>query len=321
MKRKIIVFFIFFIILITSYQHRYNEENKIEVENKVKKQVNELQENTKTEDKIVTEEKETQTVDIIYDDKTINMDLEDYVIGVVACEMPATFDIEALKAMAVASRTFALYKINTNKNYKLSTTTKDQCYISVDKMKKNWGSSFDKNYEKIKIAVADTQNQYMTYNDKVIISFYFSISNGYTENCENVFSQKLDYLKSVDSSWDSEYDYKEKTVSFTEKDFLKKLGINSLKVDSIKVNKSSTGRASSVIVNGKSFKGTNFRTLLGLRSTDVEITRKDNKIYIDTKGYGHGVGMSQYGANAMAKKGYSYDEILKYYYTGIKINE
>ncbi len=315
MKRKIIVFFIVFIILITSYQHKYNKENKIEVESS--KEVT----NQKQEDKIIVEEDKTQSVYIIYDDETINMDLEDYVVGVVACEMPASFDIEALKAMAVASRTFALYKINTNKNYKLSTTTKDQCYISVDQMKKNWGSSFDKNYEKIKEAVNDTKNQFMTYKDKVIISFYFSISNGYTENCENVFSQKLDYLKSVDSSWDSEYDYKEKTVSFTEKDFLKKLGINADKVDSIKVNKSSTGRASSVIVNGKTFKGTNFRTLLGLRSTDVEITRKDNKVYIDTKGYGHGVGMSQYGANAMAKKGYSYDEILKYYYTGVKINE
>ena len=315
MKRKIIVFFIVFIILITSYQHKYNKENKIEVESS--KEVT----NQKQEDKIIVEEDKTQSVYIIYDDETINMDLEDYVVGVVACEMPASFDIEALKAMAVASRTFALYKINTNKNYKLSTTTKDQCYISVDQMKKNWGSSFDKNYEKIKEAVNDTKNQFMTYKDKVIISFYFSISNGYTENCENVFRQKLDYLKSVDSSWDSEYDYKEKTVSFTEKDFLKKLGINADKVDSIKVNKSSTGRASSVIVNGKTFKGTNFRTLLGLRSTDVEITRKDNKVYIDTKGYGHGVGMSQYGANAMAKKGYSYDEILKYYYTGVKINE
>ena len=328
MKRKIIVFFIFFIMLITSYQHRYNEENKFIVENNVKEEVKIDTKENKNEDKIVTEKEETKTVDIIYNDETINMNLEDYVVGVVACEMPASFDIEALKAMAIAARTFALYKINTNKNYKLSTTTKDQCYISVDKMKKNWGNSFniideldDDLKEKIKTAVNETQNQFMTYNDKVILSFYFSISNGYTENCENVFSQKLDYLKSVDSSWDSEYDYKEKTVSFTEKDFLKKLGINSSTINDIKVNKSKTGRASTVVVNGKSFKGTNFRTLLGLRSTDVEITRKDGKVYIDTKGYGHGVGMSQYGANAMAKKGYSYDEILKYYYTGIKINE
>jgi len=249
------------------------------------------------------------------------MDLEEYVIGVVACEMPASFNIEALKAMAVSARTFALYKISTNENYKLSTTTKDQCYISIDQMKKNWGSNYEKNYNKIKDAVKYTSNQYMTYNDKIIISFYFSISNGYTENCENVFSQKLDYLVSVDSSWDKEYSYKEKTVKFGEKEFLEKLGIDSDKVNEIKVDRSSTNRANSITINGINFKGTKFRSLLGLRSTDVDISVDDGYVYIETKGYGHGVGMSQYGANAMANSGYKYDEILKYYYTGVKINE
>ena len=161
----------------------------------------------------------------------------------------------------------------------------------------------------------------MTYKDKIIISFYFSISNGYTENCENVFSQKLDYLKSVDSSWDKEYSYKEKEVKFSEKDFLKKLGINDNKVKSINIKRNKTNRAKYVIVNDKKYKGTNFRKLLGLRSTDIEINIKNNYVYIKTKGYGHGVGMSQYGANEMAKNGFKYDEILKYYYSGIKIHE
>ena len=317
MKRKIIVFFVSFIILFISCYYKYVEENKNKVELKTTKNIDTTQ--------VVNNQKEkqekVQKVDIIYDDEIVNLDLEDYVLGVVACEMPASFDIEALKAMAVASRTFALYKITTNKNYKLSTTTKDQCYITVDKMKKNWGNSFEKNYEKIKTAVSETKNEYLTYKDKVIIAFYFSISNGYTENCENVFSQKLDYLKSVDSSWDKEYDYKQKTVNFTEKDFLNKLGINDSSIKDIQIDRSNTGRVSTIKVNDKSFKGTNFRTLLGLRSTDFEITKKDNKVYIETKGYGHGVGMSQYGANAIANKGYTYDEILKYYYTGVKINE
>ena len=126
--------------------------------------------------------------------------------------MPATFNNEALKAMAVAARTFALYKITTNKNYVLKSTTQDQCYIDESKMKKKWSSNYDKYYNKIKNAVNDTKNEYLTYNDKVIISFYFSISNGYTENCENVFSQKLDYLVSVDSSFDKTYNYKEKGI-------------------------------------------------------------------------------------------------------------
>ena len=297
--RKIIVFFILFILLINSYKH---EDKVIEEEKKVEKV------------------EEVKKVSIKYKDEVVDMPLEEYVVGVVACEMPASFDIEALKAMAVAARTFALYKISTNKNYKLSTTTKDQCYISKNQMKKNWKDNYEKNYNKILKAVNETSNEYLTYKDKVIISFYFSISNGYTENCENVFSQKLDYLKSVDSSWDKDYLYKEKTIKIDENVFLKKLGISSNKVSSIKIDRSSTGRINKIIINNKSFKGTTFRKLLSLRSTDVEIKVDNGKVIINTKGYGHGVGMSQYGANSMAKKGYKYDEILKYYYTGVEIS-
>ena len=308
--KKIIVFFIVFIMLIISYRdYNVNLEKNEVLEDKVEKI------------EIKKEDNKVQKVSIKYDKEVIDMNLEDYVIGVVSCEMPASFNLEALKAMAIAARTFAMYKIKTNKNYKLSTTTKDQCYISKNQMKRNWKSNYDRNYNKIKKAVNETKNMYMTYNDKVIISFYFSISNGYTENCENVFSQKLNYLKSVDSSWDKEYSYKIKTIRMKKSDFLKKLKINSNKIENIKIKRSKTGRINKITINNNSFKGTEFRRLLGLRSTDVELKEKDNYIYINTKGYGHGVGMSQYGANSMAKKGYKYDEILKYYYTGIEIHE
>ena len=302
MIRKIIVFLIVLILLITSYK----QEDKVVLDEKPKEEE-------------IKQDINIKNVDIVYNDKLVNLSLEDYVLGVVACEMPASFDIEALKALSVSARTFALYKLTTNKNYKLSTTTKDQCYISVEKMKKNWKNNFERNYQKIKKAVNETENQYMTYKDKIIISFYFSISNGYTENCENVFSQKLDYLKSVDSSWDSEYGYKEKTIKIKVKDFLNKLNIKSNKIESIKIEKNKTNRISTIKINNISFKGTNFRKLLSLRSTDLEIKYDNDYVYIKSLGYGHGVGMSEYGANAMAKKGYKYDEILKYYYTGIKI--
>ncbi len=299
--KKFIVFLFFFLILLTSYK-----QEKI-----IKK------------DEIVSEKSQTniKTVNINYNNNTINMNLEDYVLGVVACEVPASFEIEALKAMAVSARTFALYKITTNNNYIFSTTTKDQCYISVDKMKSNWKNNFDKNYYKIKKAVNETYNQYMTYKDKVIISFYFSISNGYTENCENVFSQKLDYLKSVDSSWDKDYSYKQKSIKMSLTDFMNKLGLKDKYIYNIKYVRNKTNRVDKIIVNNKEFKGTNFRKLLSLRSTDIDISIDNQNVIIKTKGYGHGVGMSQYGANSMAQKGYKYDEILKYYYNGIKINE
>lgn len=254
-----------------------------------------------------------------YNNEITEISLEDYVLGVVACEMPVSFDIEALKAMSVAARTFALYKISSNKNYIMKTDTSDQCYISIDKMKKNWGSSFDKNYLKVKQAVLETNNQFMTYKDEIIISFYFSISNGFTENCENVFSQKLDYLVSVNSNWDSNYQYKEKTVKYSIYEFLDSLGIEDKKINNIKIDRSSTNRVNYITINGVKFKGSKFRSLLKLRSTDVEITHDNEYVYIKTKGYGHGVGMSQYGANYMANEGYTYDEILRYYYQGIKI--
>jgi stage II sporulation protein D len=312
--KKIIVFLFVLSLLVISYKEK---ESVLEI-----KDVNVKEERKKKEEKIVKEvNNKVQKVNIVYKDNTKEtLNLEDYVVGVVACEMPASFNIEALKAMAVAARTFALYKIEHNKNYRLSTTTKDQCYITKEQMKKNWGNSFNKNYNRVLKSVNATKNERMTYNDKTIISFYFSISNGYTENCEDVFSQKLPYLRSVDSHWDKDYSYKEKTIKLSESEFLKELDLKDNKVNSIKIKKDKKNRARYVYINNNKFTGTKVRSLLHLRSTDISITNKNGYIYITTKGYGHGVGMSQYGAQSMAKEGYKYDEILKYYYKGIELS-
>ncbi len=320
MKKIIVFLFVFVMLVISSKEKEYIVEKKDldvkkEVSNKSKKEVVSKK---KTSNK---KNNNIKTVSIVYkNNKVETLNLEDYVLGVVACEMPASFEIEALKAMAVAARTFALYKIEHNKNYKLSTTTKDQCYITVDQMKKNWGKSFNKNYNKILKSVKETSNERMTYNDKTIISFYFSISNGYTQDCDKVFSQNLSYLKSVDSHWDKDYSYKEKTVKFKVNDFLNILGIKDKSVDSIKIVRDKSKRAKYIYINNNKIKGTSFRALLHLRSTDVSVKNKNGYIYITTRGYGHGVGMSQYGAHSMAKEGYKYDEILKYYYKGVKLS-
>ena len=304
MKRKVIVFFICLILLLTSYPQK--ENNIVEEHDNIVEEIKE-------------EPKPSKTVSLIYNDNKIDMDLEDYVVGVVSCEVPVSFEEEALKAMSVAARTFALYKIETNKNYVLKTNTSDQCYNSIDDMKKKWKTNYDKNYNKIKNAVDSTKGEYMTYKDKVIIAFYFSISNGYTENCENVFSQKLDYLVSVDSSWDKRNNSNEKNIKMKVSDFLKKLNINDNKINNIKIDRSNTNRINNIKVNNKNYKGTKFRSLLNLKSTDIEIKYDNDYVYIHTVGYGHGVGMSQYGANYMAQDGYKYDDILKHYYKGVKI--
>ena len=297
--KRFIVFFIVFVCMIFSYVNKEKSNVVLNEDSEIKK--------------------EEFNVNDSYNDEVINLELEEYVVGVVACEMPASFDDEALKAMSVAARTFALYKLKNNKNYKLKSDTSDQCYISLSEMKDKWGNNFDKYYNKIKNLVYETKNEYMIYNDEVIISFYFSISNGYTENVENVFSQKLDYLVSVDSSWDKNSNYKSKDLKIKINDFFNKLGIDYSNNIKIKYERSDTGRVNYLYINGNKFKGTKIRSLLSLRSTDFEISNDKEYVYIKTKGYGHGVGMSQYGANYMAKSGYKYDEILKHYYTDVEI--
>lgn len=301
MKIKIIVFFIVFLLLLQSYSSNIPKNDKIV-------------ESTDTKDN-----KKTLTVNLLKNQEILNLDLEDYIIGVVSCEMPASFDNEALKAMAVAARTFALYKMKGKKTYDLTSTTKDQCYIDKFEMYSKWGKNYEKYYNIIKKAVNDTKGEYLTYNGDVIISFYFSISNGYTEPCEHVFSQKLDYLVSVDSSWDKNYSYKQSTIEFDIKDFFKRLNIKDKKINKININRYKTNRVKNIKINSYSFNGTKFRKLLNLKSTDFTIEYNDKKVIISTKGYGHGVGMSQYGAQSMAKVGYKYDEILKYYYKGVKL--
>lgn len=308
MKKKFIVFFIMFVILIYSYKDKVIVGDNV-FENDIvdKDNVNDSK-NSKDN---------TIYVSALVNNKKTDLSLEDYIVGVVSCEMPASFDIEALKAMSVATRTYALYKSERNKT--LKTTTDDQCYIDESAMKEKWKNNFDKYYNKINNAVNDTKGEYMTYNDKTIIAFYFSISNGKTENVENVFSQKLDYLVSVDSSWDKRNNSNEKNIKMKVSDFLKKLNINDNKINNIKIDRSNTNRINNIKINNKNYKGTKFRSLLNLKSTDIEIKYDNDYVYIHTVGYGHGVGMSQYGANYMAQDGYKYDDILKHYYKGVKI--
>lgn len=253
--------------------------------------------------------------------KTVTEPLEEYIIGVVACEMPASYRKEALKAQAVAARTFAISRIENNKNYIFKGTTSDQCYNTIKQMKSKWGKNYNKYYKKIKEAVYNTKKEYLAYKDKPISALYFSLSNGYTENSENVYVSKKPYLKSVSSMWDIENKNYEVTKTFTKNEIKKKLGLEE-NITIIKIiSRYKTNRVKYIKVNNKKYKGTEFRMLLGLRSTDFDIEIEKDNILITTRGYGHGVGMSQNGANEMAKLGYKYDEILKYYYQKVEIKK
>lgn len=247
-----------------------------------------------------------------------NVDLEKYVMGVVAGEMPIWFHEEALKAQSVAARSYVMKRIeySKDKNYDVIDTTSNQVYLDDKHLKNAWGTNYIKNKNKIVKSVTETEGECVYYNDKIADTLFFSTSNGFTENSIEVFGFEAPYLKSVESVWDEEVspvfnDKKEYTrLNFC--NTIKILNCEKITVDILKTT--STGRILSIKINDKEFKGSELVSLLKLRSNDFEISINIDNVVINTKGYGHGVGMSQYGAMAMAKKGYKYDEILNYYY-------
>ena len=248
-------------------------------------------------------------------EKTLSIELEEYIIGVVAGEMPALFEEEALKAQAIASRTYLVNHLLTNDS--ITNTTDDQVYLTKEEMQTKWLDNYETYYNKIKQAVHDTKGLIMYHNNKPIKAYYFSSSNGYTESSLNVFNEYQEYLTIVESPFDQ---YNTHTIEIPKQEFCTKLDIQCNEITLTNIIKDKSNRISSITINNKVFKGTELRQLLSLRSTDITIKQKNNIIIITTNGYGHGVGMSQYGANYLAKQGYTYKEILNYYYQDIKID-
>ena len=254
--------------------------------------------------------------------ETIN--LEDYLIGVVPSESPLYFEDEALKAQAVAARTYALKQMENNSDnyYDVTDDTYSQVYSDLDTLRYRWGDYFDQNYSRIKNIVDSTKGEYVSYNDDYIYAFFFSTSNGYTEDNKDVFGADLPYLKVVDSSFDEEEtDGFSVTTTFSKEEFYSDLDIPySDELIITDVVRTSSNRVASLYINGYYFNGISLQYKLGLRSNDYSIIDNGN-IEITTKGFGHGVGLSQYGANALAKRNKNYEEILKYYYQGTELKK
>ena len=248
--------------------------------------------------------------------------LEKYVIGVVAGEMPATFNIEALKAQAVASRTYVLKKAEKNNEYDVDDTINNQVYIDEPNMKEKWQHQYSKNYRKIKKAVLDTKGEVILYQNNLIDALFFSTSNGYTENSSEVFSSDVPYLKSVVSAWDKkESPVFSSTNKISKAEFLFNLGLVNNNIEIKNIEKTPSNRVKNITINNKTFKGTEIRKIFKLKSTCFTIDIQNDKVIFNVNGNGHGVGMSQYGANGMAKEGYGYKDILKYYYKDCDIKK
>lgn len=272
--------------------------------------------------------------------KIEEMYLENYIRGVVSAEMPAEFDIEALKAQAIAARTYAvahLEKFGGNKCSKahggdLCDTVHCQVYIDEDTRLKSWGKESSKKYwAKVTEAVKSTAGEILSYNGKIVESpLYFATSSGKTEDSKDVFSMNKPYLKSVSSlgeemarKYKSEKSFSYYTfVNSIDKKYLKaKVTLANVKNQVKVIDRSSAGGVKKIKLGNIYITGSQFRFLFGLNSANFSIQYNAKNINIECKGYGHDVGMSQWGANVMAKKGYKYKDILKHYYTGVQIED
>ncbi len=272
-------------------------------------------------------ETETETFKVLMSktEKIETLTIEDYICGVVAGEMPALYEEEALKAQAVCAYTFALWRKreNSDKDYDISDDyTTDQCYISPEETTKKWGSNAETYEQKIRNAVKSVLNQKLTYNGDIILSVYHSLSSGKTESAKNVWGKEYPYLQAVASVGDKLAADYISTAQFTAEQLATALKITIPK-DTKNVfstpERTESGTVKTITVCGEKIKGSELRSALNLKSSNFEVTQKDGSFSFTVYGYGHGVGMSQNGANYMAKQGSDYKEILMHYYMGCEV--
>lgn len=275
--------------------------------------------------------KDDGSVKVYIDGEIVEMNLEEYLVGVVAGEMPASYEPEALKAQAVAARTYTLHLkhnggCSAHAGADVCTSSGHcQAYRTEEQMRTSWGSHYDEYYDKIKDAVYSTQGEEIYYEGEEIQVFYFSSSGGMTEDCSNVYQESLPYLVSVDSPGEESYSnyYGQVTVGYDEfvskmKDFSPSIRLSGTADDIGEIKRFDSGRVQSIKLGNESFTGREIRSIFGLNSTNFTIKATD-EITFSTIGFGHGVGMSQTGANEMAKTGADYIEILEHYFTGVTV--
>ena len=268
-------------------------------------------------------DKQTNDISLLTDGgKIMQIPLEEYVISVVLSEMPADFEPEALKAQAVVARTYALRRtVKSGKHNDATVCTKSSCcqgYISPEAYRNKGGKQA--NIDKIRNAVYATAGLVLVYDGKLIDATYFSCSGGSTEDAQAVWGTEVPYLKSVKSPGEEGATHYVDSKQFSTAEFSSKLGLSETQTIKIGTPEYTAGGGISYLdINGQRFTGTQLRKLLKLRSTAFYITLVGKTVTITTKGYGHRVGMSQYGADAMAISGATYDQILQHYYSGVEL--
>lgn len=269
----------------------------------------------------------------VSEEKTVEeVPLEQYVRGVVAAEMPIEFELEALKAQAIASRTYIIRRLLKNDRSQVpnveaivTNTEQHQVYLTEKQMRAKWGwSEYRSNVDKLNQAVSETQGLILTYQGEPIQATFFSTSYGFTENSEDYWQDAIPYLRSVPSPWDEKLSprYKQlKSIPIAE--IYRKLDISEISAAALHwkvLERTESGRVKALSIGGRTFSGREIREHLGLASTWFQWAMDGSEVVFTTHGYGHGVGMSQWGANGMAKEGRTAKEILSYYYKDVRID-
>ena len=260
--------------------------------------------------------------------------LDEYLCNVVSAEMPATFEQEALKAQAIVARTYTIYKILNKKHDNADICDDSTCcqaWISKDDRLAKWEENQrESNWQKICSAVNETSGKIITYENKPIDAFFHSNSGGITEVPVNVWGGTgYPYLQSVETSGENTYTQYASEVTLSQEELINKLkekysdiSIDFTNSEDIKILEyTESTRVKTVKFGNHEISGVEARSLFGLKSTNFEITRENDKIKFSVKGYGHGVGMSQTGADSMAKQGSSAEDIIKHFYTGVEITD
>lgn len=251
------------------------------------------------------------------------MELDEYLICVLLAEMPAEFDVDALKAQAVVARTYTLRRFETGGKHEKAAVCTDhtccQAYCTQDEFLARGESK--EMLDKVRDAVYETTGEVITYNGDLIEATYFSCSGGRTEDALAVWGAEIPYLQAVDSPGEENASHYMDTMTFSLKEFCDLIG-ESLTGDWLgEIIYTDGGGVDTIQIGNQTYKGTTLRQKLGLRSTAFVITAVGDTVTITTKGFGHRVGMSQYGAEAMAVLGHDYKEILEYYYTGTTLEQ
>ena len=278
---------------------------------------------------------ETTTIRV-YDhraDKLLTMNLEEYVVGVASGEMPVSYEFEALKAQAVATRTYTLYRAAHGgcHTYDADVCTNSSCcqaFSTKARMQERWGDAYAENYNRLVSAVMETAGQVLTYDGKLCDALYHACSGGRTEDSENVYGNAYPYLRGVDSPYEDPM--REKDVTYGVDDLLALIlakypdcGVTADNYrETIRVESTyESGRVKSFRLGSATLTGKEANRLFELKTAMFNVAFSEDGIVFHTKGYGHGVGMSQNGANGMAKHGSDYREILLHYYTGVTLTD